>query len=235
MPDGLEWLEPTFQGLLRPAAYISPCKGREAPQGGTRTWGLPDLPMDASWARFPKGPRHSSLMPWAWGESPYDGESFWLQLNLEDVPAEVRRPEWPAYGVVWVFIDLRDRWEARTRFDPRPASEIRWQPRLDDVPPAAAAWTVSLTAPDCSAQVMPDLAACRDLAEQYEDWVIDAYVARAPSNIQVGGWVWPCQGDFDTRNQDFVCALSQQPFGDSGCVSLHYSTVRGFYAHVETH
>lgn len=49
--------------------------------------------------------KHWNRLPWALNQSPYDGESFYLQLNLAEIPAAVRKPEWPAVGVVWVLID----------------------------------------------------------------------------------------------------------------------------------
>lgn len=70
------------------------------------------------------------------------------------------------------------------------------------------------------------------MAERYDDWVQDHY--RTASDIQIGGWVWPIQGDFDDRQETFVCAMERQSFGDSGAVYLHFSLEEGFFVHVET-
>lgn len=65
--------------------------------------------------------------------------------------------------------------------------------------------------------------------------VLDHFGPPPGCDFQIGGWTWPCQGDFDERNQDFVCILMRQPWGDNTEVSLHYDPAKGFYARVDTH
>ncbi len=233
LPDDIDWAEDLVRAQMRPAAFLRNARGTQAARGSTRAWGLPDIPVGARWAVAPDFEhKHWNRMPWALNQAPCDGESFWLQLNLAEIPAEVRKPEWPTVGVVWVIIDLAGAWRAEAHFDPRPAESIVWHPRLDTKAPEAAQWSVALTAPDATEQVLPELVYT---GETYTDWAQDHNARAATTDIQVGGWVWPCQGWFDERNQDFVCGLERQCFGDHGAVYLHYNTERGFYALVETH
>ena len=82
-------------------------------------------------------------------------------------------------------------------------------------------------------QTLPSIASNWDsMAERYDDWVQEHY--RPASDIQIGGWVWPIQGDFDDRQETFVCAMERQSFGDSGAVYLHFSLEEGFFVHVDT-
>lgn len=236
LPDYLYWLTEKVEALVKPAAFLRKAKGTVAPMGGTRAWGLPDVPYFDGWPTL-SGSTHENSYPACWGQSPYDGESFKLQLNLEDIPSAVRKPEWPEVGVVWVFIDLSGRWEATVKFDPRPAASIKWQPRLDSKiyrAPEAAELIVADTITCCSEQTLPEIVPVDDMAETYDEWAQENYACRTPSNIQIGGWVWPIQGDYDRRNADFVCALERQHFGDNGAVYLHYNTAQGFYALAET-
>lgn len=228
LPDYLYWLTDKMEGLLRPASFLRKDATKVSPRGGTRAWGLPDRPRDAAWAKSPDYAR-------SWDQSPYDGDSFWLQLNLEEIPAAVRKPEWPTVGVVWVFINLQDHWEATVYFDARSAAAIPWMDPMDAKPPAACTWLDGVTAPDCTEETFPEVYYANDCAQDLANWACDNYACRAPSDLQVGGWHWPCQGSFDDRNKTFVCALSRQPFGDHGEIALHYSPEHGFFAFVETH
>lgn len=227
LPDELFWLAEKVESLVRPAAFFTQDKATVSPLGGTRGWGRPDLPAD-----------RRTLLRCLSG-SPYDGECFWLQLNLADIPAAVRRPQWPTAGVVWVTIDLSGSWEGTAYFDPRPAEAIKWQARAEREPPKAACWAVADTLPCCTPQVLPEIWPTwqmqHSLVASYDEWAYEQYTARLPGGIQVGGWVWPCQGDFDERNETFVCGFERQPFGDSGAVYLHYAADRGFFVFVETH
>lgn len=234
-PEDIEWAKDMVDAQLRPAAFLRAIKGSKAAQGATRFWGLPDIPVGATWASAPQVERkHGSQMPWALGQSPYDGESFYFQLNLAEIPVEVRKPEWPAVGMVWVLIDLSKEsgWTADAYFDPRAVEAIKWHPRLDAEAPLAAEWFVAPVAPDCTEAVLPEL---NWTAEVYTDWAQEHNYRARKTDFQVGGWIWPCQGWFDERNTDFVCALEHQEFGDSGAIYLHYTLERGFYALVETH
>lgn len=235
LPDDLMWAQEQIQAVVKPAGFLRPKSNAIASQGSTRAWGLPDLPIGAGWVVAPTGERHWNRMPWSFNQSPYDGPSFYLQLNLAEIPDQVRKPEWPTVGVVWVFIDLSDDksgWQADAYFDPRPAQDIPWHPRLEGKAPQAAEWLLSDMPPDCTEELLPQL---QWAAKSYDEWVTEQLEQACKSDIQVGGWVWPCQGWFDERNKDFVCGLTRQHFGDSGAIYLHYSTQRGFYALVETH
>lgn len=241
LPDALAWLESDVQALVRPTAFIKrppTSKGVAlsiAPMGSTRAWGSPDIPIDAPWAPSER----LAYLHDQWRSSPYDGESFWLQLNLAEIPADVAMhlPKGcPRIGVVWVFINLHGDWTGTARFDPRDASTIAWQPRPStNTPqePVPAQWVADTTVPCSTPKTLPAIASNWDsMAERYDDWVQDQY--RGQSDVQIGGWVWPIQGDFDDRQETFVCALERQSFGDSGAVYLHFSAAEGFFVHVET-
>jgi hypothetical protein len=236
LPDEIFWLDAKVQSLLRPAAFLSKDAGAMCAQGGTRWWGLPDLPSDAPWTPAMAPQPCAFVRPWNWGQCPSDGESFWLQLNLEDIPAPVRKSEWPAVGVVWLFIDLSSpcKWRASTQFDPRPAATIPWLARLGDHLPASVQWTIADTLPECTRSTLPEIDWDNDLVARYTDWTAQHY-GRALTNVQVGGWDDPCQGDYDSHNNTVVCSLHRQAFGDDGSVTLHYTVDRGFFAYAETH
>jgi hypothetical protein len=222
LPDDIFWLTERVQSLVKPAAFLREDSTHKAVQGSTRAWGLPDLPKDTDWL-------------WCLNQHPDDGESFYLQLNLAEIPDAVRNPVWPAVGVVWVFINLSDGWNATARFDSRPSSEIPWRPRLDKTAPFAAQWTIAHTVPDCTNETLPEIEPVPAMSDAYFKWATDHYLNTTPSEVQIGGWIWPCQGWFDAHNKDVVCALENLEFGDAGAVYLHYTVERGFYARVTTH
>lgn len=239
LPDELAWLKYDVQALVRPTAFIKSPHGKRsvgqsiAPLGSTRAWGSPDIPLDAPWAPTER----LAYLHNQWRSSPYDGESFQLQLNLADIPPDVAAhlpAGCPRVGVVWVFINLHGDWTGTARFDPRAASEISWQPRPHThQAPLAAQWSLDVSLPCSTPQTLPSIASNWDsMAERYDDWVQDHY--RTASDIQIGGWVWPIQGDFDDRQETFVCAMERQSFGDSGAVYLHFSLEEGFFVHVDT-
>lgn len=246
LPEELFWLAPQLRELVHPAAMLVRDETRVAPMGGTRTWGVPDVPMGAAWASVAQD-----------NLSPYDGDSFWLQLNMEEVPAYARREGWPAVGVVWVFLDLSCRgnshWRADTYFDPRPAHQIPWRPRpvahvttaaksrpgsaVSASAPAAACWLKRATLPCATEQTLPEIASWRGVNEMYDDWAAEQFMSRRHTRgtaAQVGGWVWPIQGDHDEAFRTVVCAMEDQPFGDSGAMYLHFESSRGFWAEVHT-
>lgn len=231
LPDEIFWLDHRVAELLRPGAFLKKDPTTPAKKGGTRAWGAPDVPLNAVW----RGPDGADR----WGQSPMDGESFFFQLDLAEIPAELRKPEWPAEGVVWVTLDLSERWVGNAYFDPRPAGSIVWSTsptlRGDVFAPAAAQWRVQPTLPCVTDETIPELANIKpysgSAAETYDNWAGDHY--QGDTDFQVGGWVWPCQGEHDHRNKDFVCGLTRQDFGDSGAVYLHFNTDKGFYVLVE--
>lgn len=236
LPEDIFWLEPEVSALLRMGAYVVQRRDQpgvpasKAAQGSTRSWGAPDVPQLAKWA---PGSRLYELQR-EWKESPYDGDSFAFQLNLEEFP-EVAWPEGcPRAGVVWVFINLAHcRGRGDVYFDPRPASQIVWHPRSEGEGCAASLVHLEATLPDATEKTLPSLVPHWDAgAACYYDWVEKHY--RPGYDFQVGGWVWPIQGEFDDRNETFVCGLTHQGFGDSGAVYLHWSAERGFFVWVES-
>lgn len=239
LPDYLYWLTEKVEGLVRPAVFVT--RGRDqskhakaAPLGATRCHGLPDIPAGAQWAPS------SESAALELGGSPYDGRSFVFQLDLGEIPAHLRKEQWPAHGVVWVLVDLQDHWRAEVEFDPRPRESIVWRPRPPGFTPVAPQWTERQTIADGTPQTLPEIwETWRDvgggLIGEYADWAQRHYGHRPSESLQIGGWVWPCQGDFDRRNEDFVCGCELLSFGDNSAVYLHFNSERGFYALVETH
>ena len=237
-PEDIFWAELLVMSRMRTAAFLRPDTGVAAKPGATRAW-LADIPVDAQWAPAPTSTeRHgqygAQASSWPFSQSPYDGPCCYLQLNLEEIPADVRQNEYPSQGVVWVMIDLSGEpgWEACAHYDPRPAESIPWRPRMHDDASTGMKWHLESIAPDCTEETMPELV---HYPFTYEQWAQEHNRRARKSDIQVGGWIWPCQGDFDVRNRDFVCGIEHQTFGDSGAIYLHYNKDRGFYARVETH
>lgn len=223
----------SVEQAVRPAAFLVDRSGTRTPVGSTHAWGAPDVPVDAPW-------KNRAL---SWEQSPYDGESLCIQLNLEEVPAAVRQPQWPATGVLWVTLDLSDSWEVRTYFDPRPASSIAWEPRTQPSRAKAVApqWTLANVWAPAIGAAYPSLVGNEYLLDAMDEWLLEHELywpsAQGVSRtaLQVGGWVWPCQGDAEDRNADFVCGLFRQEFGDLGEVSVHYTPEKGFFGYVDTH
>lgn len=239
LPDDIAWLEQDLCALLRPAAFLhnpsAPTSHAQlaAPLGSTRAWGAPDIPVDAPWAPVDK----LASLQRQWAESPHDGLSFTLQLNLEEIPASIRASfpkHCPSQGVAWVFLDLSSyEWKGFVHFDPRSARSISWYPRAFASRPAEAQWTLADTLPFATEKTLPALSADWDtLGQVYDDWMQDHYLA--PSDIQIGGWATPIQGDPDEAQKTFVCSLTRQSFGDSGAVYLHHSQERGFFVLVQS-
>jgi hypothetical protein len=231
LPDHLYWLTDTVEKLLRPGAFLVADKKGSAARGATRHWGPPDLPADAAWAQ-----ENEVLRSY---RSFHDGAAFVFQLDMAQVPAEVRQPQWPIQGVVWVFMDLSDSWRAWAHFDPRAAADIPWTPReKTQHPVVAATWQVQETLTCASDATLPEIASDYHngvgMCVDYDEWWQKHYCGRKPSDFQVGGWMLPIQGDCDEERKTLVCALERQEFGDSGAVYLHYSPEQGFFANVET-
>lgn len=250
LPDHLYWLTEKVESLVRPAAFLiagerhrkTRVPVKPAPLGGTFTDGEPDIPALAPWAAAARSvPARAGT---GWMSNPYDGESFVLQLNLQDIPAEVRPqyPDLPAVGVVWVTIDLSCAargWKGYAYFDPRPAASIEWEPRrADGLTPAASQFVLQDSLTCATDYTLPEIASdWREggLAHDYDNWWQDHYGGRSPSSIQLGGWMNPIQGDHDELRKTLLVAMEQREFGDNGAVYLHYSAEQGFFVHVETH
>lgn len=244
LPDHLHWLTEKVESLVRLGAFLVPAaQGKRppvSPQGGTRLHGPADIPHLAKWA-----PR---ALAGTWGQSPYDGESLWLQLNLEDIPAEIRlqRPDVPTTGMVWVTIDLSGgggrTWQAWVYEYPGSARDILWHPRkaleAGQRQPQAMQFVLADTLTCASEDTLPEIAndyhggvgMCCD----YDEWWQAHYVGRQLSDVQLGGWMLPIQGDADELRKTLLLSIERQSFGDSGAVYLHYSVEKGFFAEVQT-
>lgn len=224
LPEDLFWLDAEVRALQRKAAYAKTQKGVLKP-GATRRGGI-DLPADADWAR---------------GRSPEDfyvhhedGQSVCLQLNLEEIPAEVRRPEWPAMGVLWVFLEdgPRHGYEVTVQFDPRPAASIPWR-CLAEPKAAVTSWVIESQLPWATEKTLPVLAHWSAMGAIYDKWVQDRYLARHLRGVVVGGYAFTNQGDLDEDSAEFVLAIEDMEFGDSGEVYVFFNPARGFYGRAD--
>jgi len=235
LPDHLEWLTEKVEQLIRPAAFLCPDKSRAPARGATQAWGPPDLPADAPWAQ--------GMRPDMWQQSWHDGPVFALQLELAGIPAEARKPIWPAQGVVWVFFDASDPeagWKAWAEFDPRPASDIPWQPRAQTAYPVkASTWALADTLTCATDESLPEIAwdyhGGVGMGVDYDEWWQKHYGCRLPSTIQVGGWIHPIQGGYAPDGSTLVCAMERLEFGDNGAIYLHHCPAKGFSVSVHTH
>jgi hypothetical protein len=231
LPDHIYWLTETVEKLVRPAAFLLSEKKTMAARGDTRHWGPADLPADAAWAK-----ESDALSSY---QSYCDGPAFAFQLNLAQIPEEVRQAGWPVQGIVWVFIDVSGSWRAWTQFDPRAAADIPWTPReATQYPVTAHSWFIQESLTCATQATLPEIAddyhGGVGMAVDYDEWWQKHYGGRRPSDFQLGGWILPIQGDCDESRKTLVCALERQAFGDSGAVYLHYSQERGFFAEVYT-
>jgi hypothetical protein len=250
LPEEISWLSEDIRALVRPCALLSRDDRHVDAPGETRTWGEPDVPADESGRALLRALRYS--------QSPHDGECFWLQLNLQDIPAYGRRPAWPEVGMVWMTLDLSGRhgsggyWRAQTYFDARPADKMVWLPRPPALStqndstrrragrsrtPSVSRWTEELTLPCATDLTLPAIANWPAMCDIYDQWVGEKFMSRRHrygSAAQLGGWVWPIQGDHDDAHRTVVCAMEDQSFGDCGAVYLHFEEGRGFWAEAHT-
>jgi hypothetical protein len=231
LPDHLYWLTETVENLVRPAAFLLKDKTGPAARGATRHWGPADLPADAAWAQ-----EEAVLASY---QSYRDGASFVFQLDMGQIPDEVRQPQWPTQGVVWVFMDLSGSWKAWAQFDPRAPTDIPWTPRQKtEHRVTSSSWLLHETLTCATEDTLPEIASDYHsgvgMCVDYDEWWQKHYGWRRPSDFQIGGWILPIQGDCDEERKTLVCALDRQEFGDSGAVYLHYSSERGFFAEVAT-
>ncbi len=245
-PDTLkvpEMLEP-FADALRAAVKPYAVFGRlpkgtpEAAlsaQGSTRIGGPMDVPKDAPWR--------------AWAEALNEGRGsfhdelcFMFQLNLAEMPAEVRPAHVPAKGVVWVLMDLSDRWSGEVKFDPRDACDIPWLAQ-GARHACSRGWHPELktSLPDVTAGVVPGLewvAEARDYWDSMDEWMKLVPGGTGPyhGDLQLGGWCWPIQGDFEERNRTFVAGMYGCDFGDAGSLELHYDAAQArWFVEIDTH
>ena len=91
----------------------------------------------------------------------------------------------------------------------------------------------------CTDEVLPEISSDYHggvgMAIDYDDWHQTHYGGRQPSDVQLGGWMHPIQGDTDQARKTLLLAIEHQDFGDCGAIYLHYSAAEGFFAHVHTH
>lgn len=233
LPEHLSWLEERVRQLVRPVAFLRASKGTSALPGQTLL-GVVDVPVGGA-SGF------QAADPLRLCQSPYDGDSSWLQLDLESIPTELRAhlPKGlPAHGVVWMTLNLSGSWRADTYFDPRPRSEIQFRPRLAQLKYESVQMVLRETLPFADEQVLPEIAwdwkGGQGLCSDYDDWVQEHYGGRG-EHVQLGGWVWPCQGFAEERQPSFVLGFERQAFGDSGSAYLHFTEESGFFGIVETH
>ncbi len=246
LPEQLDWLTCRIEQLIGPAAFLvrteedrnTKAGGLKtiAPVGGTFISGCPDVPLGAPWA----------LSDWAgsnaYRRTPYEGEAFIAQLNLEDIPPDVltHLPKVPRVGVVWVTADLdsdSDGWEGRAYFSPQCAKDTTWRARETHRPetlPLAMNYVLADTLPYASEKTLPEIAwdwqgQCKD----FDDWR-DKYYGRKTAEIQLGGWIHLVQGDCDEERETLVASFGHLHFGDCGEVYLHYSVERGFFVRLYT-
>lgn len=224
LPDDLYWLDADVRPLQRPVAFATSQRQIVAlPPGSTRR-GSPDIPADAHWAR---GATTETFCC-----HHQDGPSCVLQLNLADIPETVRRPEWPRVGMLWVFLESDRRNIATVEFDPRPPSEIVW--RANPRPKGyAQAWSVGVSLPWRTETILPVLWNWKGMGDLYDDYVQEKYLSQGGRGLTVGGWGFTNQGDFDEDSKEFVLAIEDLEFGDSGEVYVFFNTERGFYARAD--
>lgn len=243
-PDEISWLAEKAATLVRPAGFLavsaptskSGLPQTVAAQGSTYQGCYPDVPFDAPWRGRAVGGQA------LWQAHAQEGESFRLQLCLEDIPAPIREqfPDLPVCGMVWVTIDLSgSRWQGHAYFDPRPAHAIRWLPRpLAGKQPTACSWTLRDTLTYATDATLPEVSADfrpGGLCEVYDSWWQTHFSACGPEEVQLGGWLHPIQGDADFERRTLLLAMKGQEFGDHGAVYLHYSKERGFFVELATH
>lgn len=230
LPDVIFWAEQELRAAVRPGAFIhveKSDKGRQVKaakplaRGGTALGGILDVPAMARWAGLAKH----------WNESWYDGESLCLQLNLADIPDEVRRATWPTHGVLWVTLDLSgDHWVVNTYFDSLAAQDIVWAERhvfSKDALTRTLTFKVADTMPSWSGIEAIDKDLSRDgLMSEYETWSHLNFPKL--EDVQIGGHSHPIQGDAEQLDPEFFLAMERQEFGDFGAIYVTYTPEKGF-------
>ena len=235
-PDELWGLEESLDPgkLARPSLFVRGKRDR-----GLSTCSYPDMPADA-----PEG--------WPFPGSGLLGPmSCLFQVNLAELPQGSRPDGIPSQGMVWVFADFDrdgrgDRgWTGEALFDPRDPSSLEWKPVFPEQPSAGGkrrkphadpprADTVH-TLPCSSESTTPDLAGWDRAMEAFDEWACKNSAFPSDRQLQVGGWHWPCQGDFEGRNRTFVAGIFRQAFGDHGEACLHFDREKGFFVTLDTH
>lgn len=225
LPDDLWWLAEDIQALARPLATALPSSATSAP-GDTLQGGI-DLPEDAPWA---EGRSAAEFL-----QHHADGLSCVLQLNMAQVPQSARKPEWPTHGVLWVFLIWSthlERFEATVQFDPRSAETIPWRKAAGVHRRQSVDWREGSNLPWCTPATLPAIVHLPEMQELYDEW-IQSTVERGIA-LQVGGWGFLRQGDFDLDNQHFMLAIKNLHFGDAGEVYVFFDPACGFWARADS-
>lgn len=202
LPDYIMGFGVDFDAYARLAAFPHEIKGSKRSQGSS-SFGHYDVPVGS-------------------GLELYElrDEFCYAQINLAEIPAQVRKPGWPEKGVLWVFMDPHaHRWEVQCVFDPRDASEIKWEPSRRDMGEALE-WQVEITMPS---EIMEFTQAGEEFMAAYEGWVIKHFLDkhRGWERYQVGGHFWPIQM-LDTEPADDFLALEGMHFGDCGAIYIAF-------------
>lgn len=113
LPEFLQYWQEDIAKLIRHQVVMIEAKGKPA-VGATRMGGYPDIPTDREWAT--KWKRDGA-------RSTFWDNNYMAQINLDDIPDSVRKPEWPTTGMVWIFFD-HDDGEGECIYDPRPVKDI---------------------------------------------------------------------------------------------------------------
>lgn len=224
-PEDLLLFSDLITEHMRKAAVLVENKNAESvpAMGYTHTMGMADFPADAEWTK----PYSREC------QSPLDGPSFWLQVNLEEIPGQARtNPAVPSTGCLWLFLDLTGSlWKGTVYFDPRPAAMIPWMPR----DPRQSVTGTSLHLVDVPAESIAALEHVDEglLEIRYSDYASQMVPKGKP---YFGGYAWAIQGDEDLESHDTIfCTMNDQFFGDNGAIYIHYSAEKGWWVNVETH
>lgn len=224
LPSELSWLDADVRALQRSVMWAS--SQRELvtlSPGGTRL-SDPDLPADSEWSKNCTAEHFNCHHA--------DGPSMVLQLNMADIPAQVRRPEWPRVGVLWVFFESARVNVVTTQFDPRPAEAIPWKPRTTR-PVQKLVWHDGVSLPFRTETILPCLWHWDEVGACYDDWVLKNYRDSRGAAVEIGGWCFTNQGDFDEDSAENVLALRDLYFGDCGEVYVFFNPERGFYGRAD--
>lgn len=228
IPGDLNVYAHAIERAARQAAVFKPTKGAlktppvgDLPAMGYTHWlGLPDIPENPD---FP--------IQYCSPGSPLDGPTFWLQVNLEEIPWQARNcPELPAVGVLWVFLDLTGDWKGITYFDSRPAKAIEWKSR-----PIGAVHQYSIM------RLVPVPSETVEVFESMKDMsLMDEYWEYAnklvPRNVPYfGGYAWGIQSDQESTQDTIFCTMHSPVIGDNGALYVHYSEFRGWWVTIESH
>lgn len=235
LPVELYWCTEKIQSLARLTLHPKPHPTLKANVGDTRAWGVPDAPADAAWLQQVEQLSNESY--------------FMVQINFAQIPAEVRRPEYPNQGMLWVFAETQS-YVPMVLFDPRDPKDIKWADATEQADllgrraktaPAACDWQTTLTYPYASKELFPEFCDKSGLGyhvwEQiYDEWV-EQHNERTQTrcgDYQIGGYVFPIQDSAARWSEGFLFSAERQPFGDSGALYVRCLPDGTFHAAMMT-